>query len=584
MIRKHRHASPILVLSLAALAAGGCATDTGLNALERAIGNLDVVWPDSVFVLNPVYVAQQNARFSVASAPEASFAESSTETLGTNLDLSDNDCERVPLGFSYTFYGVTYTGVYVCSNGDITLNTPNNDWKAILPNSTMAIVAPAMSDWVPDATNNVFVQTVGTAPNRRFIVTWNNLRLKKSAMNGPRSTFRAILHETSNLAELHYPSLIREVNVAAMKAGISGGPSTYIISASGLELFDLSGTSICYTPTGPSSYEETREPCPILAPPNTAPVADAAGPYAADEGSPIHFDGSTSWDAEGDPLIYAWSFGDGSTASEGFASHSYPDNGEYSVLLTVTDPHGLASEAATVAVVHNVSPAVSLSPAASRVQIASFGAAPLATILSGETATITATFADPGLGDAPWRWSVDWGNGLVDVGTTEDQSAPIVVQRRLVAAGTHTVTLVVEDKDGGRSTAFGTVVVNRVSLDIDVKPGNEDNTLNLGSYGKFWVAILSTQSENPAESIDASEVVVPTVTFGGAAVDTQGRGIPRTKLEDVDGDGDVDLLLQFETQDLVKTRALGPFTRSIELRALVGDREVSGWDDVRVVR
>ena len=50
MIRKHRHASPILVLSLAALVAGGCATDTGLNALERAIGNLDVEpeWPDKV--------------------------------------------------------------------------------------------------------------------------------------------------------------------------------------------------------------------------------------------------------------------------------------------------------------------------------------------------------------------------------------------------------------------------------------------------------------------------------------------------------------------------------------------------------
>jgi PKD repeat protein len=594
MSRKHRHASPILVLSLATLAAGGCATDMGLNALERAIGSLDKAFaPDSVFVLNPLYVAQQQERMaslSVASAPEASFSSSAEETLGTSLALGDDECKYVPLGFAFSFYGRELGSTWVCANGNANFttkfSTSFNDFRATLPNGHFLLAAPATSDWVPDGANNVYYQTVGIAPSRRFIVTWNNLRNRKSTMNGPRSTFRLILHETSNLVELHYPSLIRELNVTAAKAGISGGSTNYIVIASGAQLFDLSGTSVCFTPTDPASYEVTREPCPILAPPNTAPVADAAGPYEADEGSLIHFDGTTSWDAEGDALTYAWSFGDGATASEGFTSHSYPDNGEYPVLLSVTDPHGLTSEAATSAIVRNVNPAISLASAGSGMQIASFGAsAPLATIVSGETATISATFADPGLGDAPWRWSVDWGNGLVDVGTTVDQSAPIVVERRLLAPGTHTVTLVVEDKDGGRSTVFGTVVVNRVSLDIDVKPGSDDNTLNTRSYGKFWVAILTTESENPAESVDASTVIVPSVRFGGAAVDDQGRGIPRTKLEDVDGDGDLDLLLQFETQDLVATGALKAFTRSIELRASLSDgREVSGSDEVRVVR
>jgi hypothetical protein len=593
MSPKHRHAFPILVLSLAALAAGGCATDQGLNALERAIGSLDKAFaPDSDFVLNPLYVMQQQERMlslSVASQPDASFASSAEESLGTDLALGDDNCKYVPLGFAFTFYGRELGSTWVCANGNVNFttnfNTAFNDFRGTLPNAHFLIAAPATSDWVPDATNNVYYQTVGVAPSRRMIVTWNNLRLRKSSMNGPRSTFRLILHETSNLVELHYPSLIREANATAMKAGISGGQTNYILVASGVQLFDLSGTSVCFTPTGPASYEETREPCPILAPPNTAPVADAAGPYEADEGSLIHFDGTTSWDAEGDPLTYAWSFGDGATATEGFASHSYPDNGEYPVLLSVTDPHGLGSETATTAIVRNVNPAISLGSPEPGTGISTFSASALATIVSGETATISATFADPGLGDAPWRWSLDWGNGLVDAGTTEDQSAPIVVERRLLAPGTHTVTLVVEDKDGGRSTVFGTVVVNRVSLDVDVKPGSEDNTLNSGSYGKFWVAILTTESENPAESVDASMVIVPSVRFGGAAVDNQGRGIPRTKLEDVDGDGDLDLLLQFETQDLVKARTLGPFTRSIELRASLSDgREVSGSDEVRVVR
>src|SRR5687767_14728115 len=122
MSRKHRHASPILVLSLATLAAGGCATDMGLNALERAIGSLDKAFaPDSVFVLNPLYVAQQQERMaslSVASAPEASFFSSAEETLGTSLALGDDECKYVPLGFAFSFYGRELGSTWVCANGN----------------------------------------------------------------------------------------------------------------------------------------------------------------------------------------------------------------------------------------------------------------------------------------------------------------------------------------------------------------------------------------------------------------------------------------------------------------------------------
>lgn len=586
MSRKHRNASPILVLSLAALAASGCATDTGLNALGQAIGNLDKeVPPDSAFVLNPLFVAQQQQReasFSVSAAPRASFSASEEESLGANLGLPDDGCARVPLGFAFVFYGSEVTSIFGCSNGNANFTRPNNGYRGELPIAGELIAAPATADWVMDATNNVYAQTVGSAPSRRFILTWHNVLLYGGKF-GARSSFRLILHESSNQVELHYPSLIREVYSSSLRAGIAASTTNYILTATGEELFALSGTSVCYTPAGPSSYEETREPCPEFAPPNTPPVADAAGPYVSDEGSPIHFDGTTSWDAESDPLTYAWTFGDGATASDGFASHTYADDGEYPVSLSVTDPSGLTSEASTTAIVRNVNPRVTLASGgsgAAGTPIASvLAAAPFATIVSGDMATITANFSDPGLGDAPWRWTVDWGNGLIDAGTTDDQSAPIVVQRRLTAPGSHTVTLVVEDKDGGRSTAFGAVVVNRYGLEIDVKPGNEDNTLNTGSFGKFWVAVLTT------ETFDASSVIATSVSLSGATVVNQGRGIPKTKLEDADHDGDVDLLLQFETQDLVKIRAIGPFTRSVELRAtLLDGREVAGSDDVRVVR
>src|SRR5688500_9187953 len=190
MSRSHRQLPTLLVL-LAATSAAGCSTDQTLNALERAIdvsasGELP---PDSLFVLHPSLAAQQSAHLSVMSAPGASLAVAPSEALGQNLNLTDNLCVRVTMDFPFTFYGVTYTRPYICPNGNLTLNTPNPDATARIPNSTMAIVAPATADWLPDATGNVYVQTVGEPGTRRYIVTWNNVRLKKQSLNGPRSTF-----------------------------------------------------------------------------------------------------------------------------------------------------------------------------------------------------------------------------------------------------------------------------------------------------------------------------------------------------------------------------------------------------------
>jgi PKD repeat protein len=54
----------------------------------------------------------------------------------------------------------------------------------------------------------------------------------------------------------------------------------------------------------------------------------------------VQFDASASTDPEGEPLTYHWDFGDGSTASGVTISHTYAVEGNYEVMLTVTDPRG----------------------------------------------------------------------------------------------------------------------------------------------------------------------------------------------------------------------------------------------------
>jgi hypothetical protein len=72
-----------------------------------------------------------------------------------------------------------------------------------------------------------------------------------------------------------------------------------------------------------------------------APLALASvGPSASvNEGATVTFDGTGSTDADGDPLTYAWNFGDGETATGPIVTHTF-DAGVYTAMLTVNDGVG----------------------------------------------------------------------------------------------------------------------------------------------------------------------------------------------------------------------------------------------------
>ena len=72
---------------------------------------------------------------------------------------------------------------------------------------------------------------------------------------------------------------------------------------------------------------------------------------------------------------------------------------------------------------------------------------------------------------------------------------------------------------------------------IDIKPGSYPNSINLKSRGVVPVAVLTT------DDYDAALIDPDTVSFAGADP-------VRWTMEDVDDDGDEDLLLHFKTQEL----------------------------------
>lgn len=112
-----------------------------------------------------------------------------------------------------------------------------------------------------------------------------------------------------------------------------------------------------------------------------------------------------------------------------------------------------------------------------------------------------------------------------------------------------------------------------VEVRIDVKPGSASNPINLKAQGTVPVAILTTSS------FDADMVARDTVRFAGAAVALKPNGKAQGALEDVDGDGDQDLVLHFDSPDLQLAVGDGTATLTGATRSGI---EISGVDAVEV--
>ncbi|WP_326655918.1 PQQ-dependent sugar dehydrogenase [Streptomyces sp. NBC_00385] len=74
----------------------------------------------------------------------------------------------------------------------------------------------------------------------------------------------------------------------------------------------------------------------------------------------VQFSSAGTSDPDGDPLSYAWKFGDGGTSTAASPAHTFTANGQYTAELTVSDGTGRTATASVTVTVGNTAPTVKL--------------------------------------------------------------------------------------------------------------------------------------------------------------------------------------------------------------------------------
>ena len=165
------------------------------------------------------------------------FTAEAAPTFAPSSALSDDGLiQDLPIGFDFSFYGTTYNKVNIYSNGFLMFGTApplRQSGSAVggfIPQNLNPknIIALSWSDWSPQlVANGILFETRGTAPNRKFIVQYNNVPEYHST---GRLMAQVILSEGSNDVTIYTNSL-------------TIGNSSHFVTQ-GIE--DLTGTQALY--------------------------------------------------------------------------------------------------------------------------------------------------------------------------------------------------------------------------------------------------------------------------------------------------------------------------------------------------
>ena len=179
---------------------------------------------------------------------------------------------------------------------------------------------------------------------------------------------------------------------------------------------------------------------------NVAPTVDAGSDVTVNEGATVNFDSTVTDPGVNDVLVYTWDFADGNTSNAEDPSHTYGNDGIFTVSLSVNDGDDTSVDTLVVTV-NNVAPIVDVGPDL--------------VVSEGDAIGFNAAVTDPGTNDFhTYAW--DFGDGNSSSLRTPTHSYP--------DEGNFVVAVVVND-GASNGTDNLTVTVNNVAPTLELGPG-----------------------------------------------------------------------------------------------------------------
>jgi len=150
--------------------------------------------------------------------------------------LDDGRWDNIALPFSFRFYGNILNAVNISTNGWVGLGSSNSTTTGhgvALPNAAAPnnVIHAITSDLTfAGVTNTAVLQyfTVGTAPNRRFVIDYSSIKFFTGSAT---ADVQIILYETTNIVEVHTTSCTNNSEVKAQ--GIENSTGTIASIATG---------------------------------------------------------------------------------------------------------------------------------------------------------------------------------------------------------------------------------------------------------------------------------------------------------------------------------------------------------------
>ena len=206
---------------------------------------------------------------------------------GTQLFMGD-DTQQGPfnIGFTFCYFGQTYTQFYVGSNGWISFSAgqPTTFTSAAIPNGGFNIpkncIMGPWQDWHPGLGGQIRYQVQGVAPCRKLVVSWIGVPMFSCTQT--TGTFHIVIYESTNVIENHIQSkqFCAWANGTAVQ-GIHNLPGTVGIPVPGRNSTQWIANNDAYrwTPSGPAvtptlTWYQVGNPNPI----GTGPTINVTPP------------------------------------------------------------------------------------------------------------------------------------------------------------------------------------------------------------------------------------------------------------------------------------------------------------------